>query len=98
MKIRIVRVPFLIKAIAQVWPFGIIAIARRTIPTTELISHELVHMEQINRFGGYLGFLLVYLWLWILHGFDHHPLELEANRRSPEFVVIANRLILDFYE
>jgi hypothetical protein len=45
------------------------------------MSHEEVHLEQIRRYGG-VGFTVRYLWWLFLHGYENHPLEIEARQRS----------------
>ena len=49
-------------------------------PTTRLWRHEMVHVEQYERYG--LAFLPLYLLLYARHGYRSHPLEQEAERRS----------------
>jgi hypothetical protein len=50
-------------------------------PDHGLVAHEEVHLEQIRRYGG-VGFTVRYLWWLFLHGYENHPLEIEARQRS----------------
>lgn len=49
-------------------------------PTARLWRHELIHVEQYERYG--LAFLPLYLLLYARHGYRAHPFEREAERRS----------------
>ena len=49
-------------------------------PTPLLWRHELVHVEQYERYG--LAFLPLYLLLYARYGYRAHPLEREAVVRS----------------
>ena len=49
-------------------------------PTALLWRHELVHVEQYERYG--LAFLPLYLLLYARHGYHDHPFEREAAVRS----------------
>jgi hypothetical protein len=50
-------------------------------PDHGLVAHEEVHLEQIERYGA-LGFTARYLWLLIRHGYEAHPMEIEAREIS----------------
>lgn len=43
-----------------------------------LIAHERVHVEQMARMG-VVRFYLTYLWQWVRHGYQDHPMEREAR-------------------
>jgi len=49
-------------------------------PTPLPWRHELVHVEQYERYG--LAFLPLYLLLYARHGYSAHPFEREAVIRS----------------
>jgi len=46
-------------------------------PTPLLWRHELVHVQQYDRYG--LAFLPLYLWLYARDGYKAHPFEREAS-------------------
>jgi hypothetical protein len=46
-----------------------------------LVAHEAVHLEQVQRHGP-LGFPARYLWGLVRHGYENHPMEIEARQRS----------------
>jgi len=50
-----------------------------------LLFHEGVHWEQMHRFGGPLFGYVRYVVLWMRHGYDNHPYEIEAYERASEF-------------
>lgn len=50
-------------------------------PPDGLIAHEEIHLEQIQRHGP-LGFAARYLWLLMRHGYEAHPMEIEARIKS----------------
>jgi hypothetical protein len=50
-------------------------------PDHGLVAHEEVHLAQIDRYGAW-GFSARYLWWLFLHGYENHPLEIEARQRS----------------
>ena len=50
-------------------------------PPPGLVAHEEVHLEQIERYGAW-GFAARYLWLLMRHGYEAHPMEIEARIRS----------------
>jgi hypothetical protein len=47
-------------------------------PDHELVAHEEIHLE---RYGPW-GFTARYLWLLIRHGYEAHPMEIEAREIS----------------
>jgi hypothetical protein len=49
-----------------------------------LIDHEMVHIEQIDRMGA-LKFTFLYLYYLVIHGYQNHPLEIEARHKSNYF-------------
>ena len=50
-------------------------------PPAGLMAHESIHLEQIGRYGPW-GFAARYLWGLIRHGYERHPMEIEARERS----------------
>lgn len=50
-------------------------------PADGLIAHEEVHLDQLRRLGP-VRFVARYLWLLIRHGYEAHPMEIEARERS----------------
>jgi hypothetical protein len=50
-------------------------------PDHGLVAHEEAHLAQIDRHGPW-GFAARYLWWLFLHGYENHPLEIEARQRS----------------
>lgn len=44
----------------------------------ELIRHEMVHWQQAERLGAF-RFYTIYLWLLVRHGYENHPMEVEAR-------------------
>ena len=50
-------------------------------PSDGLIEHEQVHLDQLRRLGS-LRFVARYLWLLARHGYEAHPMEVEARQRS----------------
>lgn len=47
----------------------------------DLIAHELVHVEQIERMGR-VRFLATYLWYQVRYGYALNPLEQEARQKT----------------
>ena len=58
-------------------PFGIYILAER-MNDDALILHEQVHWQQAKRMGTF-KFYAVYLWLLVKHGYQNHPMEIEAR-------------------
>lgn len=71
---------------------NVIFVRRGVEVTVELISHELVHVVQIRRYG-LLGYWSRYLWLLAAHGWGNHPMEVEAHERAHEYVIEAQTII-----
>lgn len=46
-----------------------------------VLKHESVHWEQWRRYGT-LGYYVRYLVGWLRHGYENHPMEIEARERS----------------
>lgn len=46
-----------------------------------LRAHEAIHLEQLDRLGP-VRFVVRYLWLLARHGYERHPMEIEARERS----------------
>lgn len=58
-----------------------------------VIAHELVHVEQVERRGGFLKFIPHYLSDLVRHGYKNHPSEKEANGRWTVFYEYAVTLL-----
>lgn len=58
-------------------PFGIFLVPER-FSDERLRRHELAHADQARRLGA-LRFYAVYLLLFARHGYDNHPMEIEAR-------------------
>ena len=50
-------------------------------PADGLVAHEQVHLDQLARLGP-VRFVALYLWLLARHGYEAHPMEIEARERS----------------
>lgn len=50
-------------------------------PPDGLIAHEQVHLDQLRRLGP-ARFVARYLWLLARHGYERHPMEIEAREIS----------------
>lgn len=59
-------------------PFGIFILAEH-LSDEKLKRHEMAHWEQARQMGT-LRFYVVYLWLLARHGYQKHPMEIEARR------------------
>jgi len=46
-----------------------------------VMSHELIHIEQVNR-GWIIGFYLKYLYYQIRYGYKNNPYEIEAYKKQ----------------
>lgn len=93
---RIVRLPFLLppSAAAQVLLPGVIFIRHGTPLTVPLVSHELVHCQQLADLG-LLRYWAAYVWLWVRSGFSwhRHPMERDAEDRAHLFEGAARDVI-----
>lgn len=83
MKVRIVRVPFMLawppgKFAAQVILPRTIYVHHKTVLTPELIAHELAHVQQIEVLG-IVPYWALYLWRLIRFGYQRHPMEVSAR-------------------
>lgn len=58
-------------------PFGVY-IRRECLADDRLCRHELAHWAQYQRMGA-VRFYAVYLWLLAKHGYQNHPMEIEAR-------------------
>lgn len=58
-------------------PFGLF-IRVECMDDRKLLLHELTHWDQWQRMGT-LRFYASYLWLLWRHGYDNHPMEIEAR-------------------
>lgn len=59
------------------------------------LAHELRHIVQMRN-QGWLGYILGYVVLWLLHGYDEHPWEVAANEavHDPVYLEWA-RMVMD---
>jgi hypothetical protein len=107
--IKITKVPFLLPpaAAAQTWGNNILVASKHWPPTVEIVAHELVHVDQWDRYG-VIGFVVEYvrgLIFWRGRGglaglYKYHPLEVEAhvNQEEPRYLVMARGLIAEQVE
>lgn len=58
-------------------PFGVYALAEH-IDSQRLIRHEQCHWRQYERMGA-IRFYVGYIALWVRHGYQNHPWEVEAR-------------------
>jgi len=49
---------------------------------TDIIAHERIHLEQIDRYGP-ARFTILYLWWLLRFGYEGNPLEVEAYAKAP---------------
>lgn len=94
MRVRIVRLPFLLPpfAVAQVLLPNTIFVRRGVQLTVDLVAHELVHVQQLNDMG-LLSYWTSYVWLWVWHGYAWHPMEVKANQQARVLYAEAGALI-----
>jgi hypothetical protein len=59
-------------------PFGIFMVDRNWLASDSMVRHEHVHWQQWQRMGT-LRFYATYLWLLARHGYQRHPMEIEAR-------------------
>jgi hypothetical protein len=59
-------------------PWGIYILAER-INDERLIKHEMAHWLQYKRMGA-VRFYAAYLWGLLRHGYQDHPMEIEARK------------------
>ena len=59
-------------------PWGVF-IRRECLADSRLCRHEMAHWTQYQRMGA-VKFYAVYLWLLLRHGYQNHPMEIEARR------------------
>ena len=78
-QVRIIYVPWLIPhwASAQTW-WNVILVKRGGELTKRLLAHELAHVLQWRTLGVF-PFMFHYACHLIRHGYDAHPLEIEAR-------------------
>ena len=62
-------------------PWGRAYLVPERLDDAGLRAHEAVHLEQIDRLGP-VRFVARYLWLLARHGYERHPMEIEARERS----------------
>lgn len=97
-QVRIIRLPSLVPgwASAQVLLPGRVFVRRGVEVDVRLLSHELVHLDQLERLG-LLRYWLAYLALLLYFGYREHPLELDAVVRSaePHFLQRSRELIAE---
>jgi len=70
-------------------PWGVIYVRPGRARDRRLISHKLMHVEQMRR-DGLLWFGLRYLWWLLRYGYRRHPYEVEARQAEAD----ADRLRL----
>jgi hypothetical protein len=58
-------------------PFGVYILSER-LSDQRLVRHEAVHWDQAERMG-VVTFYVRYLWLLARHGYQNHPMEIEAR-------------------
>ncbi len=87
-------IPFRPDAGAAVF-WGRIFMERGQAPTPALIAHELKHIDQ-GRKMGWFWWTIVYSWLYLKHGYDNHPMEVEAELASEQQHMLerANKFIV----
>jgi hypothetical protein len=59
-------------------PFGVFILAER-MGNERLIKHEMAHWLQYKRMGA-VRFYAAYLWGLLRHGYQNHPMEIEARK------------------
>jgi hypothetical protein len=98
---RLIQVPFLIPPKVDGRPVAAQVLLPNTIfvlpayaKDVRLIAHELTHVDQINRLG-LARYWFRYLRLLKKHGYQDHPMEIEARgmERNPAQLARARRLI-----
>ncbi len=62
-------------------PWGRAYLVPERLHDPGLRAHEAVHLDQLRRLGP-VRFVALYLWLLMRHGYDRHPMEIEARERS----------------
>lgn len=62
-------------------PWRVIYVLPEHLENKELLAHEKVHLDQIDRMGPWI-FTVVYLWYMLRYGYKNHPLEVEARQKS----------------
>lgn len=58
-------------------PWGVF-IRAECLADERLCRHEMAHWAQYQRMGA-VKFYAAYLWLMMLHGYQNHPMEIEAR-------------------
>ena len=58
-------------------PWGVY-IRRECLADPRLCRHEMAHWAQYQRMGA-VRFYATYLWLLLRHGYQNHPMEIEAR-------------------
>jgi len=94
--VKLLKIPFLIPnwAAAQVLLPNTIFVRSEYAKNIGLIAHELTHVDQINDLG-LARYWFRYLRLLKKHGYQDHPMEIEARgmERNPVQLERARRLI-----
>lgn len=96
MRVRLVRVPFLVPgwAAAQVLLPRSILVRRGVRLSRRLLAHELRHVDQLAELG-LARYWSVYARLLVRRGYHAHPLEVDARRAEadPDYLARAERLL-----
>lgn len=85
LKVTLIPAKGFFRALLTILDFGAITLPGRRIVMLDfllrdenLITHELMHVEQYERLGT-ARFLWKYFTLWLRHGYKNHPMEREAR-------------------
>lgn len=79
MRVRILMVPRLIPRWAKAQAWWNVILVRKGVDLSEmLLAHELAHVVQWRTLGVF-RFMLRYVRLLILHGYEAHPMEQDAR-------------------
>ncbi|MEL0027713.1 MAG: hypothetical protein VW625_03470 [Perlucidibaca sp.] len=89
-KIKIREAPALLALFMQllgvegwIMPWGIIYVRPGRVRDRRLISHKMMHVEQMQRDGMVL-FSLKYVWWLLRYGYHRHPYEIEARQAEED--------------
>ena len=94
---RILPVPFLTPGTSGMTLGSLILMRRSRLDDKQLLAHELVHVEQYQRYG-WIGFLARYLSAYVAglvrlrshrQAYEAIPFEVEARERAREFMTAA---------
>ena len=62
-------------------PWGVVYVVPEHLDNKELLAHEQIHLNQLTKMGPW-KYTLAYLWYLIIHGYENHPMEIEARQKS----------------